>query len=138
MSDVPWELILAIVGVLVPIAAFPRESVVLGRKRLGRRVQMDTTPTRIGTNCAGAWHRLDREDRKRLTEPSFALLRVENVGSAPIDESDHPSPECEKVGLCARFPGRKVDGVVVAELSEPALEPHFVGADCGLGTRCSR
>ncbi|GAA2332997.1 substrate-binding domain-containing protein [Saccharopolyspora halophila] len=134
MSDVPWELILAIIGVLVPIAAFLWEFVVVGRKRLGYRVQMDTTPTRIGTNYAGAWQRLDREDGKRLTDPSFALLRVENVGSAPIDESDYASPEGEKVGLWARFPGRKVAGVVVTELSDSALEPYFVGADCGLGT----
>ncbi|MFC7343094.1 substrate-binding domain-containing protein [Saccharopolyspora griseoalba] len=135
MSGIPWELVLAIIGVLVPIAAFLWEFAVVGRKRLGYRVQMDTTPTDVSPAHAGAWRRLERESGERLVDPSFALLRIENVASAPITESDYSAPANTEVGLWARFPGRRVTGVVVTELSDPALGRYFADDAPGLGMR---
>ena len=81
MSDFPWELVLAMIGVLVTASAFLFEFVFVGRKRLGYRVQMDTIPTDVSAVHAGAWGRLDRADGTRLADPSFVLLRVENIGA---------------------------------------------------------
>lgn len=135
MSGIPWELILACISALVPITAFVWEFAVVGRKRLGYRVQMDTTPTDVSPAHAGAWRRLEREDGERLVDPSFALLRIENVASAPITESDYSAPANEDTGLWARFPGRRVTGVVVTELSDPALGRYFVDGAPGLKMR---
>lgn len=128
--------VLAILGILVPVAAFLGEFGFVGQKRLGYRVQMDTTPTDVGAQYAGAWRRLDHEDGTPLSDPSFALLRIENIGRAHIEENDYAFPEKGEVGLRVRFPGRKVAGVVVTELSDPALSTYFEGDEpAGLDMR---
>ena len=119
--------VLAVFGILVPVAAFLGEFGFIGQKRLGYRVQMDTAPTDVGAQYAGSWQRLDHEDGTPLNEPSFALLRVENIGRTHIEEHDYAFPEKGEVGLRIRFPGRRVAGVVVTELSDPSLTTYFEG-----------
>jgi phosphate transport system substrate-binding protein len=125
MSNIPWEIVLAVVGVLVTSAAFLWEFLFVGRKRLGYRVQMDTTPTDVSSLHAGAWRRLEREDRSSLVDPSFVLLRIENIGATKIDEADYAVPAGDSVGIRVRFPGRKVAGIVPTELSDPNMAAFF-------------
>jgi phosphate transport system substrate-binding protein len=129
MSDFPWENVLAAIGVLVPAAAFLWEFVVGGRKRLGYRVQMDTTPARVSDLHAGAWRRLERENNEALVDPSFVLLRIENIGATKIEADDYAVPAGNPVGVRVRFPGRKVAGIVPTELSDPNMSTFFEAPD---------
>ena len=137
MSDFPWEIVLAVIGVLVTAGAFLWEFVLVGRKRLGYRVQMDTTPTDVSSLHAGAWRRLEREDDTPLVDPSFVLLRIENIGATKIDAGDYAVPENDRVGIRVLFPGRKVAGIVPTELSDPSMrtffDPSANGAGFGVG-----
>lgn len=106
MSSFPWASVLAVVGVVVPIFAFLWEFVFVGRKRLGYRVQMDTTARHEATSLdAGAWRRLE-----------YAVL------------------DGSKIGIKVNFPDRRVAGMVVTELSDEFLRENF-GPDSGLGVR---
>ncbi|CAM05719.1 hypothetical protein A8924_6901 [Saccharopolyspora erythraea NRRL 2338] len=136
MAGIPWEIVFAVLGVVVPIVAALYEFVVVGRKRLGYRVQMDTTATdAVSSNHSGALQELRLgENGERLSAPSFVLLRIENTGATPIDTSDYAVLDDDKVGIRIRFPGRRVAGMVVTELSDDFLRPAF-GADSGLSVR---
>ncbi|OLT02344.1 phosphate ABC transporter substrate-binding protein [Pseudonocardia sp. CNS-004] len=125
MSGFPWEIVLAVIGVVVTASAFLWEFVLVGRKRLGYRVQMDTTPTGGGSVHAGAWRRLERESNRRLVAPSIVLLRIENIGSTKIDEADYSFAEGDPTGVLVRFPGRTVAGVLPADLSDPTMSSYF-------------
>ncbi|MHA6616443.1 PstS family phosphate ABC transporter substrate-binding protein [Pseudonocardia sp. DLS-67] len=137
MSNFPWEIVLAVIGVVVTASAFLWEFVFVGRKRLGYRVQMDTTPTDVSSLHAGAWRRLEREDNTPLVDPSFVLLRIENIGATKIDETDYAVPAGDAAGIRVRFPGRKVAGIVPTELSDPNMatffDPHQNAAGFGVG-----
>lgn len=140
MDVLRWEVLLAVLGVLVPIAAALYEFVFVGRKRLGYRVQMDTTATDAvhsryaGVQYAGALQQLQDGDGTRLTDPSFVLLRIENSGATHIDIDDYAVLPDDKVGIRVRFPGRRVAGMVVTELSDDFLRPCF-NDDSGLNVR---
>ncbi|WP_158884776.1 substrate-binding domain-containing protein [Amycolatopsis anabasis] len=135
MSNFPWELFLAVFAVVVPIFAFLWEFVFVGRKRLGYRVQMDTTARQEATSeNAGAWRRLERESGAPLVDPSFVLLRIENTGTTNIDTNDYAVLDDIKVGVKINFPGRRVAGMVVTELSDEFLRDNF-GPKSGLGVR---
>ncbi|MEN3536108.1 substrate-binding domain-containing protein [Microbispora sp. ZYX-F-249] len=125
MNRFPWEVILAVLGLLVPVAAFLWEFGV-GRKRLGYRIQMDTTATdEVPYHHPGALQRLrDRNDRP-LVHPSFVLLRIENSGLANIDTSDYAVPDGTRAGIRVEFPGRRVAGMAVTELSDDFLAQSF-------------
>lgn len=127
MSNFPWEIVLAVIGVLVTAGAFLWEFLFIRRKRIGYRVQMDTTPADVSSLHAGAWRRLKREDNSdtQLADPSFVLLRIENIGATKIDEADYAVPATDPVGIRVRFPGRKVAGVVPTELSDPNMRTFF-------------
>src|SRR5262245_4354243 len=114
---IPWEAVLAIIGILVPVFAFLWEFFIIDRKRLGYRVQMDTTASHeVTSQSAGGWQRLlPRDGDRRLVDPSFVLLRIENYGTADIDEDDYSVLHHNKVGIRVRFPGRKVAGMAVTE-----------------------
>ncbi|GAA2404512.1 substrate-binding domain-containing protein [Streptomyces glaucosporus] len=130
-----WEIILAVLGVVVPIAAALYEFVFVGRKRLGYRVQMDTTATdAVHSRYAGALQQLQDGDGTRLADPSFVLLRVENSGATHIDSGDYAALPDDKVGIRVRFPGRRVAGMVVTELSDDFLRPCFADGS-GLSVR---
>ncbi|MGK5529813.1 PstS family phosphate ABC transporter substrate-binding protein [Streptomyces sp. URMC 129] len=135
MGNFPWEVILAVLGVVVPIIAALYEFVVFGRKRLGYRVQMDTTATEeVHSEYAGALQELCRADGTPLADPSFVLLRIENNGAIHIDTSDYAVLDDDKVGIRVRFPGRRVAGMVVTELSDTFLR-HSFGDGSGLSVR---
>lgn len=130
MFNFHWEAVLAVIGVAVPSFAFLWEFFFIGRKQLGYRVQMDTTARQEATaEDAGAWWR--REDGAPLVDPSFVLLRIENTGRANIDTRDYAVPDHSKVGLKVEFPGRRVAGMVVTDLSEKFLRDNF-GPESGL------
>jgi ABC-type phosphate transport system substrate-binding protein len=125
---------LASLGVVVPGVAALYEFVLKGRKRLGYRVQMDTTATDVvATPAAGALDQL-QHDGRRLTDPTLVLLRIENSGATNIDTSDYAVLDDDKVGVRVRFPGRRVAGMVVTELSDDFLRACF-GAGSGLAVR---
>ncbi|MFJ4919540.1 PstS family phosphate ABC transporter substrate-binding protein [Streptomyces sp. NPDC088725] len=132
--DVPWEITLAVLGLVVPVIAALYEFAFNGRKRLGYRVQMDTTATDlVHSQYTGALQQLRLGDGSRpLVNPSFVLLRVENNGVTDIDTSDYARPDHDRVGITAEFPGRTVAGIVVTEVSADFLMDSF-GADSGLG-----
>ncbi len=120
---------LASLGVIVPGTAAIYEFGIKGRKRLGYRVQMDTTAMDVvQTPFRGALADLRREGVP-LTDPTLVLLRIENAGATDINETDYASPEQSKVGLTVRFPDRKVVGMVVTELSNPHLKAYFTDWD---------
>ncbi|QWF82992.1 PstS family phosphate ABC transporter substrate-binding protein [Amycolatopsis sp. CA-230715] len=136
MADFPWELVLALVGALVPIVAFLWEFAFVGRKQLGYRIQMNATATDVGREHAGAWQQLqlENDDETPLQNPSFVLLRIENTGTTNIDTHDYASPNESKVGIRFKFPGRTVAGLVVADLHKTLSTAHF-SPDSGLNTR---
>ncbi|MFF2086289.1 PstS family phosphate ABC transporter substrate-binding protein [Nocardia sp. NPDC058176] len=132
VGEFPFEVVLSIIGIVVAVAAFLREFVLVGRRRLGYRVQMDTpvtgeiefsapnTPTdpdvtgalrNLRTTVAGGqdW---------QLKKLSLVLVRIENSGSLGIDAADYTmrSDGQPTVGLHLSFPGREVIGVAVTEL----------------------
>ncbi|WP_066944493.1 PstS family phosphate ABC transporter substrate-binding protein [Streptomyces lushanensis] len=135
MDSIPWDVILAIFGVVVPIVAALYEFVLVGRKRLGYRIQMDTTATdTVHSEHAGALHQLRQGNGTLLVDPSFVLLRIENSGAINIDSNDYAVLDDDKVGIRVNFPGRTVAGAVVTELSDDFLRPSFAEG-LGLGVR---
>ncbi|MGH3773036.1 MAG: phosphate-binding protein, partial [Pseudonocardiaceae bacterium] len=99
MDNFPWGVALAAFGVVVPTVAFLYEFVFVGRKRLGYRVQMDTTATdEVHSQYAGALQQLQLENGTRLVGPSFVLLRIENNGKTHIDTNDYAVLDDDKVG----------------------------------------
>ncbi|RJQ74665.1 phosphate ABC transporter substrate-binding protein [Pseudonocardiaceae bacterium YIM PH 21723] len=120
------NLVLAGVGVLVPLLAFFWEFVVARRKRLGYRVQMDTmAPDDIGLGHTGILQQIQQDTGITLEHPSFVLVRIENDGVIPIDETDYQVLTDIKTGVRIRFPGRRVAGMMITELSHPKLQRNF-------------
>ncbi|MCZ0999228.1 hypothetical protein O1M63_15840 [Streptomyces mirabilis] len=79
-----WQLAFAVLGLALPGIAALWEFVLVGRKRLGYRVQMDTTARDERTlPYAGVLQRMQRTNGGPLRDPSFVLLRIENSGWAP-------------------------------------------------------
>ncbi|MGH3779647.1 MAG: substrate-binding domain-containing protein [Pseudonocardiaceae bacterium] len=104
-----------------------------GRKQLGYRVQMDTTARQEANfKNAGPWLKLELENGTPLLDPSFVLLRIENTGTTNIDTHDYAVLDDIKVGIKINFPGRRVAGMVVTELSDEFLRDNF-GPGSGLG-----
>ncbi|MER6991906.1 substrate-binding domain-containing protein [Saccharopolyspora hirsuta] len=124
-----WNLVLAALGVLVPILLGLYEFAIAGRKRLGYRIQMDTiggSGAGLSSPDAGALERLVHgENAEPLKAPSFMLLRVENYGTTNITPEDYAVPNNDPVGIRVKFPGRRVAGMVITELSDESLAPNF-------------
>lgn len=125
MNGFPWEFVVAVVGLAVPVVAAVWEFLLAGRKRLGYRVQMDTTATNAAASRHAGVLRQMLGGGTTLREPSFLLLRVENSGWAPIVDSDYQMPEWGQVGVKVECEGRRVRGMVVTELSREELRPFF-------------
>ncbi|WP_067692789.1 substrate-binding domain-containing protein [Nocardia jejuensis] len=125
MQDFPIEIVLAIIGIAVPVLAFLWEFVLVGRKRLGYRVQMDTPVTgEIESVFPGVLPQLRPAgdgSAPELTDLSVVLMRIENNGATDIDSTDYAVPDAEKVGLHINFPDRRVIGMAVTELSDSGL-----------------
>ncbi|MCE7009141.1 substrate-binding domain-containing protein [Kibdelosporangium philippinense] len=126
-----WALILSIVGIGVPVFAFMWEFVFVGRKRLGYRVQMDTTATdevksdKLSTTLAGVLSDMKRENGTELVNPSFVLVKIENDGATTIGSADYQVIPEVKAGIRILFPNRTVAGLVVTELSQSTLRQNF-------------
>ncbi|WP_217140465.1 substrate-binding domain-containing protein [Streptomyces sp. AC627_RSS907] len=135
MNGVPWESVIAVLGLAVPVAAALWEFFLAGRKRLGYRVQMDTSARDSATSSgpeAGVLQRM-QWDGAELRDPSVVLLRIENVGWTPIVEDDYVAPANDPVGIRVAFPGRRVVGMVVTECSHTVLRDFFAPGTPGLG-----
>ncbi|MBY8876474.1 substrate-binding domain-containing protein [Streptomyces sp. PLK6-54] len=94
---------------------------------------MDTTVTDlVHSEYAGALQQLRLPDGRALVDPSFVLLRVENNGVTDIDTGDYARLDHDRVGITVEFPGRKVAGLVVTEVSSDFLRDSF-DRESGLG-----
>jgi phosphate transport system substrate-binding protein len=126
MRNLPWGDILAIVGIAVPILAFLWEFTIVGRKRLGYRVQMDTDITTVDggkeSSDPDVLAQLHGPDGAPLQGPSLVLVRIENNGTTHIDPNDYSS---EGYGIQIEFPGRRVAAARATELSDFALRSSF-------------
>ncbi|MEU5100275.1 substrate-binding domain-containing protein [Streptomyces sp. NPDC020996] len=116
----------AVVSIALPLGAFLWEFTVVGRKRLGYRVQMDTLATDASQSPYAGVLRDMRQDGHLLKDPSFVLLRIENAGSAPIGESDYLTPDSDPCGIRVTFQDRQVASLVVTELSQDDLHDSFL------------
>ncbi|MEU7765189.1 substrate-binding domain-containing protein [Nocardia sp. NPDC049190] len=138
MSDFPLEIVLALIGIAVPIAAFLWEFVFAGRRRLGYRVQMDTPVTgEISSVFPGVLPQLRPSidgASPSLKDISVVLVRIENSGVTTIDTQDYKAPESARIGLHLRFPQRTVIGMAVTELSDPALADNL-DVESGIAVR---
>lgn len=116
---------IAILSLVVPVAAFLWEFAVVGRKRLGYRVQMDT----LAADAAGKPYADvlgDMEhDGHRLKDPSFVLLRIENAGSARILSEDYLADPADPYGIKVTFRDRRVAAVVLTDPSEQEVPDFF-------------
>ncbi|WP_262402806.1 hypothetical protein [Actinomadura sp. CNU-125] len=134
-----WDFgsIVAALSVVIPCIAFVWEFVVVRRKRLGYRVQMDTlaTDTAHAPN-ADVLARM-HDDGRPLDEPSFVLLRVENAGLTEIVESDYLTPQNDWTGIRVTFRDRRVVGLAVTELSQPELRDFFIAQVDGGSTEAA-
>jgi hypothetical protein len=69
-----WALVLSVAGIAVPAFAFLWEFFFVGRKRLGYRVQLDTTARdEIGSEHAGVLAEMKPDAGSKLVHPSFVL-----------------------------------------------------------------
>ncbi len=125
MIEFWWSVALAALGVVVPLGAALYEFVVKGRKRLGYRVQMDTTASDVAeTRFGGPFGQLS-VDGHTLADPTLVLLRIENNGAINIDEHDYAVPQQDLVGIVVTFADRRVVGAVVTELSDDTMRSSF-------------
>ncbi|GAB2447389.1 substrate-binding domain-containing protein [Nocardia tengchongensis] len=138
MNGFPLEIMLAIIGIAVPIMAFVWEFALVGRKRLGYRVQMDTPVTgEIESVFPGVLPQLRPEGdgaAPELQDLSVVLVRIENNGLTDVDGTDYASPASDQVGLHIHFPHRRVIGMAVTELSDDALGDSLKPGT-GIGSR---
>ncbi|MFE5256079.1 hypothetical protein [Streptomyces coelicoflavus] len=123
--SVSWGSVAAVLGLAVPVAAALWEFVLAGRKRLGYRVQLDTT-IRDSSASGPDTTVLQRMqwDGTNLRDPSVVLLRIENAGWSPVVAADYVAPASDPVGIRIAFPGRRVVGMTVTERS-PQVPPTF-------------
>ncbi|MGQ4614663.1 substrate-binding domain-containing protein [Nocardia sp. R7R-8] len=136
MGNFPIDIVLALVGIAVPIGAFLWEFVFAGRRRLGYRVQMDTPVTGdIASVFPGVLPQLCPSldgASPALADISIVLVRVENSGITTIDSHDYKAPDAAQVGLHLRFPQRRVIGMAVNELSDEDALADSLGPDSGI------
>ncbi|MEV0112002.1 substrate-binding domain-containing protein [Streptomyces sp. NPDC050844] len=123
-----WESAVAALGLAIPVGAALWEFGFAGRKRLGYRVQMDTTAKNADTHPHAGVLRQMQQHGTSLVDPSFVLLRIQNSGWTHIDANDYVVRDDDQVGIRISFPGRRVDGMVVTEYSHDYLGPCFDGA----------
>ena len=134
MGDFPVDTILALIGIVIPVAAFLWEFVIGGRRRLGYRVQMDTPVTgEVEAVFPGVLTQLRRDAGAHMRDLSIVLVRIENSGTSTIEAADYLAPVA-RVGLHLRFPQRRVVGMAVTELSDQDLADSL-GPNSGIGVR---
>ncbi len=137
----------------VAIVTFVLQFVVIGRKSIGYRTQMDTpvaggAPTVVpGADPATVPLEQKFPDLKvlaqlvptpkpgetplALDDISIVLMRIENSGITSIDSGDYAMPGTQKAGLYLRFPGRQVIGMAITEVGSAGVKA-FLRPDLGL------
>ncbi|MER5530719.1 substrate-binding domain-containing protein [Streptomyces sp. NPDC002677] len=125
-AELDFNNVVAIVSVAIPVLAFFWEFVVIRRKRLGYRLQMDTLATDTAHAPSADVLARMRDDGHELVEPSFVLVRIENAGWREIVPGDYLTPPDDKTGIRVMFRDRRVVGMAVTELSQPTLRHFFV------------
>ncbi|MGX1252967.1 hypothetical protein RKD48_005478 [Streptomyces ambofaciens] len=130
-----WGSVAAVLGLAVPVVAALWEFVLAGRKRLGYRVQLDTT-IRDSAASGPDTTVLQRMqwDGTNLSDPSVVLLRIENAGWSPVVAGDYVAPASDPVGIRIAFPGRRVVGMAVTERSAQVPPTFFVPGAEGFET----
>ncbi|GAB3869761.1 hypothetical protein GCM10029964_002690 [Kibdelosporangium lantanae] len=101
-----WAIVLGVLGIAIPVFAFVWEFVLSGRKRLGYRVQMDTSVSDADPGYAGVLENIRTDTGDRLAKPSILLLRVENAGVTTIEQSDYAVTEASW-GVQVKFPAAR-------------------------------
>ncbi|MGW3949606.1 substrate-binding domain-containing protein [Streptomyces sp. NPDC004752] len=124
--ELDFNNVVAIFSVTIPVLAFVWEFVVIRRKRLGYRLQMDTLATDTAHAPSADVLARMHNDGRPLDEPSFVLVRIENAGWREIVAGDYLTPAEDKTGIRVLFRDRRVVGMAVTELSQPALRHFFV------------
>ncbi|MFW6691902.1 PstS family phosphate ABC transporter substrate-binding protein [Streptomyces sp. MAR4 CNX-425] len=116
---------IAILSLAFPVLAFLWEFAVIGRKRLGYRVQMDTLAADAANKpYAGVLGDM-QHDGHQLKDPSFVLLRVENAGSVKIVSDDYLADPADHHGIKVTFRNRRVTAVVLTDPSDDFLRDFF-------------
>ncbi|WP_031478861.1 substrate-binding domain-containing protein [Streptomyces bicolor] len=115
----------AILSLAFPVAAFLWEFAIVGRKRLGYRVQMDTLAADAADKPYADVLGDMRHDGHQLKDPSFVLLRIENAGSAKIVSEDYLADPADPYGIKVTFRNRRVAAVVLTDPSNNALRDFF-------------
>lgn len=103
------ETMVAVLGLAVPVVAAVWEFMLAGRKRLGYRVQMETTA----------------DETDHSSNRSFVLLRFQNSGWTAIDSGDYVARDGSPVGISIKFPDRRVVDLTVTECSDEAQWGFF-------------
>lgn len=120
---------LPVIALVVSLVAFFWEFVIMRRKRLGYRVQMDTPLTgETKSVFPGVLEQLEPDGGTadtHLRDLSIVLIRVENDGVTNIDSADYAMPDDERVGLRLHFPHRRIAGMAVTELSDSVLGSYL-------------
>ncbi|MFF0726113.1 substrate-binding domain-containing protein [Streptomyces sp. NPDC004134] len=116
---------IAILSLAFPVVAFLWEFAVIGRKRLGYRVQMDTLAADAANKpYAGVLGDM-QHDGHQLKDPSFVLLRIENAGSTKIVSEDYLADPADHHGIKVTFRDRRVTAVVLTDPSDEVLRDFF-------------
>ena len=116
---------IAILSLAFPVAAFLWEFAIVGRKRLGYRVQMDTMAADAADKPYADVLGDMRHDGHQLKDPSFVLLRIENAGSTKIVSDDYLADPADPYGIKVTFRDRRVAAVVLTDPSDDALRDFF-------------
>lgn len=116
---------IAILSLAFPVAAFLWEFAIVGRKRLGYRVQMDTMAADAADKPYADVLGDMRHDGHQLKDPSFVLLRIENAGSAKIVSDDYLADPADPYGIKVTFRNRRVAAVVLTDPSREELRDFF-------------
>ncbi|MBP2705527.1 substrate-binding domain-containing protein [Microbispora sp. RL4-1S] len=129
-------MVAALLGLLVPAAGASYQLRTRRGKRVGHRVQLDTAIGGTGgTGDDGAGDDGGAPpnaplglftDQLGMSDPTLVLLRVENVGTTGIADTDYTNPD-RNHGLTVVFSGRRVRSVeVIPDPKAPHLLGHFV------------
>ncbi|MFC9702281.1 substrate-binding domain-containing protein [Streptomyces sp. NPDC056943] len=121
-------LVTALLGVLVSTGAVWYERRVPHQRRIGYRVQLDTTIGNAAANGAAtgpgaAVRRGFFNATPALRDATLVLLRIENDGAMSIG-ADHYT-DGDDHGLTVEFEHRRVQAVVVTAPDHPRLLSHF-------------
>lgn len=120
MADVDWwnsaniiAIVCALLGLLAPAVGGVYQLRTRRGKRIGHRVQMDTT---LGSGDNGKQPAKTKRGifavQPGISRPTLVLLRIENNGTESIAETDYLNPD-EHHGLTVVFHGRTVENFEV-------------------------